>query len=186
MKVIDNFLPKAYQDVIESTLLSDKFPWFFNPTTCGHAHTIPDIAGVRETYHFTHSAMIDSVVNSKFFELFQPIMYHLMLKEDIDTSLLLRIKANLTLKSAALKDTFAPPHVDYTGSPPFITCIYYVNDSDGDTIFFGEEYKVTERVSPKKGRLVYFKGNTYHAKETPQKFDTRCVINFNFELKENK
>jgi hypothetical protein len=186
MKVIDNFLPQAYQDVLENTLLTGGFPWYFYQTTLGNDYIPIDIPGIQETYHFAHSAMADRVTNSKYFDLFQPIMYHLMLKEGVDTSDLLRIKANLSLRSNHIKNTFTPPHTDYANVPPFITCIYYVNDSDGDTLFFDEKNKLTNRVSPKKGRLVYFKGDTYHAKEAPQNFDTRCVINFNFELKESK
>jgi hypothetical protein len=180
MKVIDNFLPKAYQDTLENTLLGDDFPWFFNPTTCGKDYAAPNIPGVQETYQFTHLAMRDKVVNSKFFDLFQPIMYHLMITEGLDTSSIVKIKANLSLKSIDLKDTFAPPHVDYRTDEPFMTCIYYVNNSDGDTVFFDSTYNIISKVAPKKGRLVYFKGDVIHAKEAPQKSTTRCVLNFNF------
>jgi hypothetical protein len=185
MKVIDDFLPKAYQNVIENTLLGDMFPWFFNPTTCGKDHPNANMQGVFDTYHFTHNMLTNGKVNSEYFNLVQPIMYNLMLVEGIDTSNLLRIKANLTLKSNYLKDTFAPPHTDFQLPQKINTCIYYVNDSDGDTLFFDSDYNIVNKVSPKKGRLVYFDSGFVHAKKSPQKNNTRCVLNFNFEVKEN-
>ena len=58
--------------------------------------------------------------------------------------------------------------------------LYYVNDSEGDTTFF-EDDEVTEikKVSPKKGRVVFFDGSVKHCSSTPIS-KTRCIINFNF------
>ena len=43
--------------------------------------------------------------------------------------------------------------------------LYYVNDSDGDTLFFDNKDKlnIIKRVSPKKGRVVHFDNNKLHA-----------------------
>ena len=75
---------------------------------------------------------------------------------------------------------------------PHHVLIYYVNDSDGDTFFFdrrhGEvwitdgNYKVIDRVSPKKGRFVLFDGSIYHAGSNPREYDRRMVLNFDMRL----
>ena len=76
-------------------------------------------------------------------------------------------------------------YVPDTANRPHIAFLYYVNDSDGDTIIFNEkeghigELTIKTRVSPKKGRLIIFGGNIYHAAGRPKK-DIRCVINYNF------
>tara|TARA_R110000803_G_C11813537_1_gene301009 strand:+ start:60 stop:611 length:552 start_codon:yes stop_codon:yes gene_type:complete len=59
-------------------------------------------------------------------------------------------------------------------------CLYYINDSEGDTILF-EDDKKTEitRVPPKKGRIVFFEGSTYHCSSRPAT-KTRAILNFDF------
>lgn len=102
-------------------------------------------------------------------------------------------------KLSPIKDTSIDKwgvHVDkFT---PHYSLIYYVNDSDGDTIFYddtlgdrfkdwmkvlGEErdfsyWKESKRVSPKKGRLVIFDGRVFHKSSYPTIKD-RYIINFN-------
>jgi len=90
-------------------------------------------------------------------------------------------------------------HVDF--HDPHYTMLYYVNDTDGDTVFsdikendvehienefekfnyVNENSKIIERVSPKQGRCVFFDGYIYHASSIPTKSE-RFVINYNFKL----
>jgi len=67
------------------------------------------------------------------------------------------------------------PHVDL----PFdhLVVLYYVNDSDGDTVFFNKQNEIVKSVSPKKGRVVAFDGSIYHGGGIPKK-GPRCAINF--------
>lgn len=68
-------------------------------------------------------------------------------------------------------------------------CIYYLNDSDGDTIIYDQtmhdteagsknvEVTVHKRVTPKQGRVVLFDGMRYHCSTQP-KNGYRCIVNF--------
>lgn len=68
-------------------------------------------------------------------------------------------------------------------------CVYYVNDSDGDTILYEQTRYNTEcgsqnvsltehkRVTPKKGRVVIFDGARFHCSSQP-KNNYRCILNF--------
>jgi hypothetical protein len=78
-------------------------------------------------------------------------------------------------------------HVD--DIEPHMVLLYYVNDSDGDTLIsdkeftgaepdYGVDANIIERISPKKGRAILFDGHTYHAASVP-KNNLRCVLNFN-------
>ena len=74
---------------------------------------------------------------------------------------------------------------------PHLVLLYYVNDSDGDTILYDktmddipyeelypDEYcdlNITHRVTPKKGRVLVFDGRYYHAPSSPTK-SMRCII----------
>jgi hypothetical protein len=71
------------------------------------------------------------------------------------------------------------PHID-TKEDHF-GMIYYVNDCDGDTYFFDDNLNVIKTVSPKSGRMVFFKGNILHTGQHPINSPARCVINFNFQ-----
>ena len=62
---------------------------------------------------------------------------------------------------------------------PHWVCLYYVNDSDGDTILFDDNNNEIKRVIPKKGRIVFFDGSIKHCSSSPSKIH-RAVINFDF------
>lgn len=78
-------------------------------------------------------------------------------------------------------------HVDL--AEPHYACIYYLNDSDGDTIILeqstldtepgsqGVDIKIHKTVTPKKGRMVMFDGRRYHCSSQPTQ-NYRAIINF--------
>ena len=183
MKIIDNFLPEQYQKYIEELLLSVTFPWFLNKSTISEGYDVPyGTINTTESMQFTHNFFINNSVNSNYYEQIALLSYHLMLKENIDTTQVFRIKANLNTISPNYPDGHHNSiHIDFPKDLTGITCIYYVNDSDGDTIFFdGGGVNEIKRVSPKKNRLVYFDSNIPHAGCPPKNNQVRCVINFNF------
>ena len=65
--------------------------------------------------------------------------------------------------------------------------LYYVVDSEGDTIIYNErwnndirpeKYTEKQRVTPKQGRVVIFDGSLYHTAEQPLN-NHRCIVNYN-------
>ena len=70
------------------------------------------------------------------------------------------------------------PHTDL----PFDhwVVLYYVNNSDGDTIFF-DQGSIVNRISPKRGRVVLFNGNILHGGGIP-KIGPRSVVNFDITM----
>ena len=74
---------------------------------------------------------------------------------------------------------------------PHLVMLYYVNNCDGDTILYDktledipfeidypDEYcnlNITHKISPKKGRILFFDGRTYHAPSSPTT-GMRCII----------
>lgn len=75
------------------------------------------------------------------------------------------------------KMTHHAPHVDL--NIPHTSLIYYVNDADGDTLFFDEDYKTQiNSVTPKKGRAVLFNGLIPHAAGIPTA-GPGCIVNYN-------
>lgn len=76
------------------------------------------------------------------------------------------------------KWTMNAPHPD-TRLDKFITVLYYVNDSDGDTFFFDGDECIS-RIKPIKGTAAMYPSNTWHAGSTPVEHETRVVINMVF------
>jgi len=77
------------------------------------------------------------------------------------------------------------PHIDLDEGWEHAVVLYYVIDSDGDTIIYNERtesltYTEKQRVSPKQGRVVIFDGRQYHTAEQPTK-GTRCIVNYNLD-----
>ena len=86
------------------------------------------------------------------------------------------------------KDDVDTPHVDMVA--PHFVMLYYVCDSDGDTIIYNEKtkfddcipdpkmnYTIKKKVSPKQGRVVLFNGIHYHTAEQPN-HNLRCIVNY--------
>ena len=74
------------------------------------------------------------------------------------------------------------PHIDIHDRK-HIVALYYVCDSDGDTIIYNEReklgnYTIKQKVTPKQGRMVLFDGSLYHTAEQPLN-NVRCVVNYN-------
>jgi hypothetical protein len=84
------------------------------------------------------------------------------------------------------------PHID--DSKNHLVLIYYINDSDGDTVLYNNKYNekednemfVEHRISPKAGRAVLFDGGMYHSFYYPNTHDMRSVININISKDEDK
>ena len=183
MKVIDNFLPSAYQDAIETLMLSTEFPWYLNKTTAPYNPI--NFETTTECPQFTHKFLVENTIHSNYYNLISLIPYHLMLTENINTTNMIRVKANLNIPvgNYPIHNHYGV-HVDVSKEKAYTTCIYYVNDSDGDTILFNNDGSKQMEVTPKKGRLVYFDGNTLHAGCPPKQHNLRCIINFNFKTTE--
>jgi hypothetical protein len=187
IQVIDNFLPTAYQDALENVMLNANFPWYLNAKTALLRPTTVASSTTTDAPQFTHKFFTDWQPVSEYYNLVSLVTHHLMLTKNIDTSELIRIKGNLnTPINNYPKDHHYVAHVDCPDVTKYITAIYYVNDSDGDTKFFNSSGGITDKVTPKKGRLVYFDGDTTHAGCPPINTNVRCVINFNFKTKETK
>lgn len=73
----------------------------------------------------------------------------------------------------------AAPHTDM-GIPHWVI-LYYVNDADGDTVFFDKNDKIIYRVTPKKGRAILFNGNIKHGGGIPKQY-SRCIVNFDIMI----
>ena len=124
---------------------------------------------VKSIFHTQPSCYIDN----RFF----PLVYYLLHTNGLSNNFIDRIKINTTFPYPNnTKEKHGPIHQDFDVKG--LSIIYYVNNSDGDTIFFDKNLKEIERVSPKQGRAVVFDSNINHAGCCPINSPYRQIINF--------
>ena len=74
-----------------------------------------------------------------------------------------------------------PIHIDTPAddkSGLVLSCILYVNDSDGDTLFYSNEtQEIVQRVSPIENRLLAFPADLLHSSSPPRDTMTRFMCN---------
>ena len=88
-------------------------------------------------------------------------------------------------------ETHSFPHTDLNYDSDYTTCIYYVNDSSGDTFIYNQrdwstdELTIAHRITPKRGRFIMFDGHHLHSGNNPLDFKARVVANINLIPKSN-
>ena len=192
--VIDDLVDPIYQDKIQNLLFSYGFDWHIGPSNLGRQ-------GVNDPLTFMDPNTVDILMFTHRFynnqlkqqpptaEFIRPLIQSGIDQFGIENGEIFRVKANLLLNSKRVDPgTYHPTHVDVIVD--HLVMIYYVNDTDGDTIIFNETYgssftQLTEkfRVSPKKGRAVCFPGKYYHTGSSPVNNHMRSVINCDILIK---
>ena len=183
--IIDDVVDKETQDLIEKTIFSPETQWTLGRTVFSHSDPILNATAKSHAMNFTKSLCRShegfSVNDLSFYT--SPL-------ETLNIKNLLTSRIQLKLPVIS-ESPYGLPHVDGIRPFPYKSAVYYVNDSDGDTVFFKEttnevspnkmdvKFNIDQTISPKKGRLIVFDGNVYHSAGNPTN-DVRCIINYNF------
>ena len=192
--VIDDFIEKEYQEQIKNVLLSSEafddqeFPWYFieDVTAAGDDDSQHRPAMSHQYVEFQDDKDSMGVVASDFHDMFIP-----MLKRD---AFKFRMRYVNALQGRSFlqfptnkKMSVDLPHIDIY-SRKHLVCLYYVCDSDGDTVIYNEreenkeqKYTIKQTVTPKQGRGVIFDGGLYHTACQPINSSVRCIVNYDLE-----
>jgi len=104
-------------------------------------------------------------------------LYTWLDKNNLNNNSIFRIKMNTIFPFPhATEKNHGMMHQDME-SKDYLSVIYYVNNSDGDTYFF-KDNEIIKRVSPKQGRAVVFNSNIFHCASCPVNAVYRQAINF--------
>ena len=183
IKIIDNFLAKTYYKNILMLLTSSNFEWWYQDNMSAPAD--PNSTTFNE-YGFSHWFWHpDRGPNDRFSDYFQPLLFQTLDATNCD--FILRARADMVTWSR--EEFIHSAHIDFPF--PNTAAVFYVNESDGDTIFYNvkqtkEHLKIYDRVSPKANRLVLFDGDLLHTGCSPTKHRRRMLINSNYIKKEYK
>jgi len=187
--VIDDFISLDYQEKIKQELLGleNDFPWYYTEdvTTAGDFDS--QYRPALNHYYVNFDDDDISEVESVYHHLFVPMLSKACKYLKIPETEVIQGRSFLQfpLKNidTSVVDT---PHIDLDEGDEHVVVLYYVVDSDGDTIIYNERtesltYTEKQRVTPKQGRVVIFEGGQYHTAQQPSN-GTRCIVNYNLEL----
>ena len=193
--VIDDFIDLEYQEDIRTILMSDyqfqgkDFPWYYiqDVTAEGDVDSQNRAALAHEYIVFDEDQSVEDQKATEeidhFHYLFLAMLKHVCVRMNIKKINVLQGRSFLQFPLNLKDKTVDTPHVDL--QQEHLVALYYVCDSDGDTIIYNERhepadkvYTVKQRVTPKQGRMVLFDGSLYHTAEQPKR-NVRCVVNYN-------
>jgi len=202
----DNAAQDGLANVVEQTVYDDFFPWRrptggFSSVKSNYPYgaAMAHDSRVIDSPQLVHPILIDgdrqSVHYPLIMELIKDVVTNVWGRYDVEIKVG-RAKLNLLTMQhlPAKQDFYNPPHVDpYLNSLTHVdvpenmgqvNMIYYINDTDGDTFLFpGNSITDYEnpsgRVSPKKGRVLFFEPDQYHASSPPRNNMHRMVLNVN-------
>ena len=170
--VFDDIIEKDYQNKIKNVLIGqvryndEDFPWYYidDVTASGDYGNQKRGAFVHDYVHYEYG--IESDFHYLFLDLIKSSCSKLKIKE-VDV---LQGRSFFQLPTSIKKEDVDTPHTDMPH--PHFVMLYYVCDSDGDTIIYNEReesknYTVKQRVTPKQGRVVLFDGGLMHTAEQP-------------------
>ena len=186
-EIFEDLLPISYVDTIEATF-NNPLPWYYTESASGIGanYDIND-KNIFDSSQFVHTIMDEDEPQSNLVELVRPVFWFLEQRTGLRPRKIERIKANLQTPNKSKPGNYNPPHVDVT-APTGMSLLYYINDSDGDTVFFDKtiddgynDLAIANRVTPKKGRSVLFPSNQFHSSSFPSQ-GRRMVINFIFHI----
>ena len=171
IEIYDDLVPLSIQNSIESLITSDNVTWSYKRNIVNsNDQNLPYIPG------FSHSLINSNQKNISdnfVWSCLQPLY---SLTNHIELNIDKIIRSRLFLQVPSNIDLRLDPHIDM--DEPHLVCLYYINDSDGDTIFFNKN-NIIKEVSPKKGRIALFDGSIEHSAGIPKTFP-RFILNINF------
>ena len=189
--IIDDLIPKSFADEIEKTLTADDFSWYFinDLALTEQIRKQRGVTELRPGLHHQYKTQPNGEVVCPTYHLIKSIPYFALKSLGIDEELnVFRARSFLHLPNT-LSGSYEHDGIHRDMIEKHIVCLYYVNETDGDTLFYsrkrnGQDYgEITQRITPQKGRVVIFDGSIFHCSSPPTK---NVRININFDIDTNK
>ena len=192
VQIFDNFLPEDIYQKVKDHIGGPNQPWYFqNSITTEDTDNVPvDKFGFN--FSLMHSVDEFSFSDPDVAKTFKLLMeFYLKQKKVLKKARILRTRLDMTTYNK--ESVLFEPHVDL--DPPHLTTIFYVVDSDGNTVIYNEkwhpldqkepkpeELTIMEEIEPVGNRLIAFDGYHMHTGHNPSKHSKRILINTNFAL----
>jgi hypothetical protein len=188
IKILDNLVSLNTTKYLEECLLNH--PWYYLKDTAYNQFNQSTRPYESSWVHFLYN---DEESLSDLKPLAESLLIGALEKSDLTISKLIRIRAGMSTRTPY--PIRHDPHVDWDNH--HMSAVYYVNSSDGDTVFYKEKrdenltidsrewaenrtFTIDHTIPPVAGRMVIFDGLIYHSSTTPCNTDHRIIINFNW------
>jgi len=191
----DNIVDIEIQNEIENYVYDKNLNWNIQKN-------ITNSSGIHKNYSFPAQVLSEVNIDKNILEFIDIVIDNSLNKINKKLAKKYRIKINKTIPHHIdVNEEYRLLHIDQM--EPHVTIIYYINDSDGDTLIFNDKnnkhlkdikeytnndnflnpknFELTKCLSPKKGRVVVFDGGTWHYGKYPTKGE-RNVININLAI----
>jgi hypothetical protein len=180
---IKNVIDIDYQNQLYQALTDVNFNWhFLEDATREFAND-----SITSTPSFVNLIFHPNNKDNPYMPMFQPLLDAILEKSQLTLDTLLRVRVGFLLNTKyvlpSMPYKYNTPHRDY--DQEHYTAVYYVNDSDGDTVVFheieeSEKYRVMLKSQPNKGKALIFNGWHYHASSCPKICTKRIAVTLNF------
>ena len=163
---IDNLLDSATADSVENLMLSTDFNWVYINSisgACVNDEAVANDPKIKDSDGFMHMFIHNKQLVSPHVGIIRSLMGSMEQRTAKTVKEVERSRAVLVCKNPTFGDFYQGPHTDY--ATPHMVMIYYVSDSDGDTILFNEKYTgtidnskktISQRITPKKNKCIIF------------------------------
>lgn len=178
----DNFIPDYYNKLLNDIVFghNSNFSWYYLDNISGKDKTnVKEVIFNEDQSGFYHLAFTEDQPTSGIYQVLLPFIENIKNTFDIEINKLIRVRFGMNLKTGIKAAHNA--HTDL--EIPNFTLLYYLDESDGDTIFYKKEngnLKVDFTNKHKRNQAVLFDGLTYHSSSSPINYPKRTTININF------
>lgn len=177
IKIIDHFISKSCLKDLQDYYLSQICDWHYNDqlTSNSSLEQLGSVGLVIKLHWNNNFILSQTGILTRFLILAAKDKVEEITK--ISHSIL-RARADMTLYNPT--NYRHELHTDY--DEEHITCIFYLNTSDGNTLLYdrkGEE--LLAEVEPIENRLLIFDGLLQHTGHSPSNHKSRVLINMNFK-----
>ncbi len=176
IRIIDNLLTPSYLKDLQQHFLSQNCEWYFNDNLTGDDsyYNIGSFGLVNKLHWngYFSGTQTSFLIKALVFSALDEVKKVLKCEQEI-----LRVRADMTLYNPL--NHKHEIHTDF--EEEHTTAIFYLNNSDGNTIIFDREgKKLLKEIEPVENRLVIFDGLLMHTGHSPSKHKSRALINMNF------
>ena len=158
MNIYKNFLPKKHFKKIQSEIMSDYIPWYYNNGVVSYKD---------DSFQLTFTFIKDGKYNcpENVVSLLKPILNKIKYKK------INKIKAKMIGRTETLKEYAY--HID---QPKGKTGIFYINNCNGYT-----KFKNGKKILSEENKYIEFNSKTQHTGSSCTDEKRRVVINFNYQ-----